>query len=528
MSFPVRLTVGRKLALLATAGLVTASAISAVTLGELRSINANSNLRIVLNKANALLIDLDQRASDVAVASRDELLATKDGSRKAARDELSATQKLIDADWTALGQLAPPADVHRALITTQAKYTAYMADVTRQMPVLATIDPATPQAGIALQGEVQRAAPVRSAITDARSLIQRHNDAARVAAHSAMTTTKTVVLLALLLGLTVLLAVSITVTRSITGPLRRMVTALRAVADRDLTATVQVSGHDEIAEMAGTLDTALSAIREAIATIGETSTTLATASEELTAVSTQLGSSAEETSAQAGAVAAAADQMSANVATMSAATEELTTSISEIAQSASTAANVATDAVTTSEQTAEAVRRLDQASTEIGDILKVITSIAEQTNLLALNATIEAARAGDAGKGFAVVAGEVKDLAQETATATDDISRKTAAIQATTQDVARAIHQITDVVNQINEMQTTIAAAVEEQSATASEISRNVGDVAAGSGVVAGNISGVATAAGSTAEGAGVTQQSAGDLSRLAATVHDLVRSFKY
>jgi methyl-accepting chemotaxis protein len=172
------------------------------------------------------------------------------------------------------------------------------------------------------------------------------------------------------------------------------------------------------------------------------------------------------------------------------------------------------------------VSSFDDFGSYIGDILKVISSIAEQTNLLALNATIESARAGGAGKGFAVVAGEVKDLAQETAKATEDISSKTSAIQATAGDAAESIGRIAGVVNQINQLQTTIAAAVEEQSVTACEISRNVGQIAAGSGDIAGNISEVAQAAGASAEGAGMTQQSATQLCNLATRVDTLVRTF--
>ena len=172
--------------------------------------------------------------------------------------------------------------------------------------------------------------------------------------------------------------------------------------------------------------------------------------------------------------------------------------------------------------------RLGQASIEIGDILKVINSIAGQTNLLALNATIEAARAGEAGKGFAVVADEVKDLARETARATEDISRKTVAIQTITAEVAAAIGQITEVVSEINQLQGTIASAVEQQSATAGEIGRSVDQVSAGAGQIAENISGVAVAASSTSEGAGVTLQSASELAKTATELSQLVGAFRY
>jgi methyl-accepting chemotaxis protein len=180
------------------------------------------------------------------------------------------------------------------------------------------------------------------------------------------------------------------------------------------------------------------------------------------------------------------------------------------------------------ERTNSQVAELGSASAEIGDVVRLITSIAEQTNLLALNATIEAARAGELGKGFAVVAGEVKELAQQTARATDEITNRITALQTSSGTATEAIGQITEVIGQIGDYTTTIASAVEEQTATTAEMSRSVAEAATNSGEVARTVSGVAEVANATADGARATQQAATDLTRLASDLNTLVGAFRY
>lgn len=255
--------------------------------------------------------------------------------------------------------------------------------------------------------------------------------------------------------------------------------------------------------------------------------TLASSAQELTAVSQQMAANSEETSSQANVVSAAAEQVSRNVGTVASATEEMGASIKEIAKNTHEAARVATSAVKVAEKTNATVYKLGESSAEIGNVIKVITSIAQQTNLLALNATIEAARAGEAGKGFAVVANEVKELAKQTAKATEDIGRKIEAIQADTKGAVDAIAQIGTIISQINDIQSTIASAVEQQTATTAEISRNVNEAAIGSREIAQNVMGVAQAARSTTEGAANTKSSADELARMAAELQHLITRLK-
>ncbi len=257
--------------------------------------------------------------------------------------------------------------------------------------------------------------------------------------------------------------------------------------------------------------------------VASSAQSLAGASEELTATSQNMAANAEETAAQASTVSAAAEQVSHNIQTVATGAEELEASIREIAKNAADAANVATRAVEVATDTNQTVNKLGDSSAEIGQVVKVITSIAQQTNLLALNATIEAARAGEAGKGFAVVANEVKELAKQTAQATEEIGQKIGAIQTDTGGAVEAIREITDVIQRINDIQSTIASAVEEQTATTNEIGRNISEAARGSTEIAETITGVAEAARSVSEGATETQRASSELSELASGLQGLV-----
>ena len=256
--------------------------------------------------------------------------------------------------------------------------------------------------------------------------------------------------------------------------------------------------------------------------------TLAASSEELTAVSQLMASTAEETAAQASMVSAASEQVSRNVASVATASEEMQASIREIAKNATDSARVAGNAVSVAHSTNQRVKKLGESSNEIGKVIKVITSIAQQTNLLALNATIEAARAGEAGKGFAVVANEVKELAKQTAKATEEISQKIEAIQGDTKGAVSAIEEISAIISRINEISTSIASAVEEQTVTTLEISRSVTEAAQGVNDITNNISGVATSARETTRGATDTKTASIELSKMASSLQASVAKFTF
>ena len=254
---------------------------------------------------------------------------------------------------------------------------------------------------------------------------------------------------------------------------------------------------------------------------------LESSSQVLTTVSQQMAGNAEETSTQAGVVSAASEQVSKNIQTAAAGAEEMTASIGEIAKNSNEAATVAKEAVSVAGSANETIKTLGESSVEIGKVIKVITSIAQQTNLLALNATIEAARAGEAGKGFAVVANEVKELAKQTAQATEDISQRIEAIQMGSEGAVEAIGKVSTIIGTINDISSTIAAAVEEQTVTTNEITRNVSEASRGSSEIAENIGGVATAANNTSQGASETLGAAKELAGMPAKLQQLVEQAK-
>ncbi|MCP5195765.1 MAG: cache domain-containing protein [Gammaproteobacteria bacterium] len=308
----------------------------------------------------------------------------------------------------------------------------------------------------------------------------------------------------------------------------QMLRTVNAAADGDLTQELTVTGNDSIAQMAQGLNQLLATLRDSMAQIGHNAQTLASAAEELTMVSHQMGGNAEAVSNKASMATSVADQVSANVEAVATSTEEMGASIREIAQNAAEAAKIVASAVTMAQNANTTVRKLGDSSAGIGNIIKVITSIAEQTHLLALNATIEAARAGEAGKGFAVVANEVKELAKETAKATEEIGRKIEAIQMDTGSAVDAIGGISAIINQINDIQITIASAVEEQTATTNEISRSVADAARGSSDIAQNITNVAQAAQSTLNSANDVHTASDEMARMAAELQQFVDRFRY
>ncbi|MFZ3215303.1 MAG: methyl-accepting chemotaxis protein [Candidatus Acidiferrales bacterium] len=335
--------------------------------------------------------------------------------------------------------------------------------------------------------------------------------------------------LALVLGgLLVGIITTVLMARSINQSVTRMSAMIREIAGKNLTvADITVTSQDELGAAGQALNTMKNSLGELIHSIATSAKGVASASERVSGITQQITAGALETSSQATVVSNATHHVSENLQTVSTGAQEMTTTIRSISVNAHEAASVVKEAVQIAQTADATITKLGHSSAEIGAVIKVITAIAQQTNLLALNATIEAARAGEAGKGFAVVANEVKELAKQTAAATEDIGGKIAAIQQDTKAAVDAIANIHSVIQKISDISASIATAVEEQSATTNEMSRNVTEAASGAGDISTNIGGVAQAANESAASAHQSQEAVQQLAEISTDLNFLVAQFR-
>ena len=418
-------------------------------------------------------------------------------------DGLDATVDIIKADVDLVAAGVPGADVRTLRVSVEDKLDRFLSAYALGDAVVA--DATTAQEAVAAWGAaIDAGAPadeVQARHADAVAAMQtavltNDDDNLRIM-DGVVATYRTGRMLMFgfaLVGLALATGFALVIARSVTRPVKTMVDALDRVAAGDLTARSGITSRDEVGTMAASLDRAVAETQQAIGGIAMAAVTLA--------------ASAEQLSANAG-------QVSTNLTTVATGTEEMSASVKEIAASASEASTTASRAVRVAVDAADMVHQLSEASREIGTVVELITTIADQTNLLALNATIEAARAGEAGRGFAVVANEVKDLAQQTAGATDSIRSTVEVIQQRTEQAATAIGEVATVIGTIDQSQSSIAGAVEEQTITTNEMARQLVEATAGATAISG-------ADGRTGSG------SAADLATMALDLQATVRRFTY
>jgi methyl-accepting chemotaxis protein len=561
------LTIRTALLTVSTAVLLLSLAVGADVMVSIKTLNdgANTLYDDVMPGIQAAE-EMNVAFGDLRIAGAEHLMASTDAEQDAAEKDVTAAGATFD-EW---------AKKYEATLTGDAAAASDAADLAGEK---ATLDKITggfenyeqlnekflalsraskdDEAGAMFRGEMKKIYDEVGTALD--GLIDDNNgDADSVNDDNDATYASTWWTVAGLVGALILLAVGLIIfaMAGVVKPIQRVVLAMGDLAGGNKQAAIPYTDrHNELGSMAAAIQVFKDNMIEADrlraeqeetkaraeaerrramldmadkfeAGVGGVVSAVTTAATELQKTAQTLSATAEETSRQSGVVSAAAEEMTQNVQTVAAATEELAASIHEISGQVTESTRIVGDAVAQADETNAKVQLLSAAAQKIGEVVTLINSIAGQTNLLALNATIEAARAGDAGKGFAVVASEVKNLATQTAKATDDIAEQVRAIQDSTDSSAQAIQGITQTIGRVSEIATTIASAVEEQGAATQEISRNVQQAATGSTEVSSNIAGVTEASQQTSAGSTQVLSAASELARNGTLLQQQVSDF--
>jgi methyl-accepting chemotaxis protein len=522
------LAMTRKLLLLAGVCCATAALVLGVGAYGLSSVNqraqdiSHGNLKSASTLAaiNAATLQIRADVGNVALSSGPVAV-------QAFQDRIKTRDAELDQLVSQYHKTISTTAQREAMVRFTTWWQAYRNYRDHRLMVLAGGDPAVFQTAYLGQGQIvsDRA---NAALDDLLRLEERSGQRAAAAAESTYQRALAVMVTTMVVGVALALLLALYLSRLIVGPVRLVARVLTAVAQGDLTAEAKVTQRDEVGQMADALSVATASMRETVEALAHSSSTLAAASTELTAISGQLSTSAADTADRAQLVAKASSEVDSYVAAAATGTEEMTATINAISMNTSQNSSVATVAVRLAEQTNETMRRLGGASEKIGEVVGLINTIAEQTNLLALNATIEAARSGEHGKGFAVVAQEVKELAQATSRATEDITATVGTLQAGTVEAVGAIDQLGEIIERISEYQATVASAVEEQAATTAEMSRSVARASTGSSSIATTIAGVASASAVTTEGVATIERSVSELATMATQMRSLVARFHH
>ena len=449
-------------------------------------------------------------------------LATTDAERKAARDDFHEHAEEMRKQMGDNAALSLHEEEAKPIHAAKAIMDQYLGSAETFFSAPAADQPAKLTAFSAAFEDAEKG------FGDITEVLGKSFAAAKVENDADHDRSLVVVLTITLGGTATLLVISILITRAYTRRHDVVVTELEQMGKGDFSRPLpSASGDDEIALMTRALTAVQTSARATLTAVRQTSTDLEHSAQGLQSQGRQLVGAAGTLSEQAMTAAASAEEISAGINSVSGSANQLSSAVQEIASRAGEAAQTATQGMEQARQVNDTMRRLGTSSADIASIVKTISAIAEQTNLLALNAAIEAASAGEAGRGFAVVAGEVKNLARQVSTATEDIGRRVGAIETDTAAAVAAITAISATIDRIHQAQQSIAAAVEEQSATTAEISRSVGEAATSSTAIASTISGVANGAEIAATTSKATSQAAQELVVLAATLRDSLAGTK-